>query len=166
MRSMTVPLQQIGAHVKQMEAEFASLEKKLHKMLEMLAQIGVGVARIGFESAMHDGGNDVTVAETGEWIDDHTIAVNATGSMIAFIEFGSGVYYNGAAGSSPHPKGVELGMLIGEYGKGQGKKNTWFFYDSTGAAVATHGNPPAMAMWDASQQMREQITTIARSVFL
>lgn len=166
MKRMTVPLSQIDAHVRQMEAEFASVEEKMHRLLEMLVQVGAEVAKVRFESAMHDGGNDVKVAETGEWIDDHTIVINATGSMITFIEFGSGVFYNGAVGSSPHPKGVEMGMTIGGYGKGRGKRKAWYFYDAKGEAVKSYGNPPALAMWDASQQMREQITAIARSVFM
>lgn len=166
MKSKTVPLAQIGAHVQQMEAEFARTEQKARQLVRMLADIGINAARVGFAGAMHDGGNDVVVAEAGEWIDDHTMVISARGSMITFIEFGSGVFYNGAVGSSPHPKGQELGMRIGEYGKGMGKRNTWFFIDSSGKKIATHGNPPALAMWDASLQMREQVTLIARSVFM
>ncbi len=142
------------------------MEQKLKRMLELLADVGIGVAEAKFGSAFHDGGNDVVVAQTGEWIDDHTIIVSASGSKITFIEFGSGVYYNGAVGSSPHPKGAELGMTIGGYGKGKGKQEVWAFIDDDGSIVRTHGNPPALAMWDAAQQMREQITTIARSVFM
>lgn len=166
MRTKTVQLSQINQHIKDMQAEIASIKPKVRRLVEQLAEVGIGVARIGFQNAMHDGGNDVVVAETGEWINNYTMVVRASGSMIAFIEFGSGVYYNGAVGSSLHPKGVEMGMLIGEYGKGKGKQFTWGFVDGDGNVVITHGNPPAMAMWDASQQMREQITTIARSVFM
>ena len=35
-----------------------------------------------------------------------------------WVEFGAGVYHNGSAGSSPHPKGAELGFTIGGYGYG------------------------------------------------
>lgn len=51
--------------------------------------------------------------------------VIAAGEDAVWVEFGAGVYHNGSAGSSPHPKGSELGFTIGGYGKGMGKRQTW-----------------------------------------
>jgi hypothetical protein len=46
---------------------------------------------------------------------------------------------------------------IGEYGKGYGKRQAWGFRDESGELVVTHGNPAAMPMWYASEEMRNSI---------
>lgn len=87
------------------------------------------------------------------------------GSDLLFIEFGSGVHYNGSAGTSPHPKGEEFGYTIGSYGKGQGSKDFWFYYADTGEAVMSHGTESTMPVYRASQEIIRNIRRIAREVF-
>ena len=48
--------------------------------------------------------------------------VVADGEDAIWCEFGAGVYHNGSVGSSPHPKGSELGFTIGNYGFGFGRR--------------------------------------------
>lgn len=87
------------------------------------------------------------------------------GSDLLFIEFGSGVHYNGSAGTSPHPKGEEFGYTIGSYGKGQGKNDFWFYYADTGEAVMSHGTEATMPVYRASQEIIRNIRRIAKEVF-
>lgn len=87
------------------------------------------------------------------------------GKSILFIEFGAGIRYNGSSGTSPHPKGEELGYTIGSYGKGQGSKDFWFYYADTGESVMSHGTEATMPVFRASQEIIQNIRIIAREVF-
>ena len=95
--------------------------------------------------------------------DGEGYAVYAQGEQVAFIEFGAGVYYNGAESYLlRRPRGV---AKIGEFGKGKGKQNTWGYYNENGNLQLTHGNPPANAMYYASEDVSRQIKEIAEEVF-
>lgn len=87
------------------------------------------------------------------------------GKDLLFIEFGSGIHYNGSAGTSPHPKGEEFGYTIGSYGKGQGSKDFWFYYADTGEAVMSHGTESTMPVYKASVEIVQNIRRIAKEVF-
>lgn len=80
------------------------------------------------------------------------------------MEFGAGVYHNGSAGSSPHPKGSELGFTIGGYGEGMGKRQTWGFYEDSELRL-THGTPAIMPMYNALKTVCDEIAGIAKEVF-
>ena len=142
-----------------LEAYSASLAEKRDELLRRLGEIGVREASVRFTTAMYDGVNDVDVSlETAK--DGYVII--ARGQAVAFIEFGAGVYHNhGEPYPKPRPEGV---VKIGEYGKGYGKRQAWGFRNG-GELVITHGNPAAMPMWYASEEMRKNIVQIAREVF-
>ena len=146
--------------LKELKAFRDSLERKKDKLLEELAKIGVKEASVRFTSAMYDGVNDSHV--TLETI-SNGYAIVARGQAVAFIEFGAGVYHNpGEPYPNPRPEGI---VGIGEYGKGYGKRQAWGFRDDSGALVITHGNPAAMPLWYASEEMRSKIKKIAQEVF-
>ena len=137
-----------------------SIDQKKDKLLERLGEIGVREASVRFTTAMYDGVNDSNVSLVGT---NNGYAIVASGHAVAFIEFGSGVYHNtGEPYPDPRPEGI---VGIGEYGKGYGKRQTWVYRDEAGEKVFTHGNPAAMPMWHASEEMRSKITQIAREVF-
>lgn len=91
--------------------------------------------------------------------------VIAEGAEAVFIEFGTGVFFNGSAGSSPHPDGVALGMTIGNYGLGNGKKEAWAYTDENGDIVVTRGTPAAMPMYRSMRDVANNIYDIAKGVF-
>ncbi len=101
----------------------------------------------------------VSVEKTGAM----TLVI-AKGEDAVWVEFGAGVYYNGSAGSSPHPKGSELGFIIGGYGYGMGKKKTWGFYED-GDLFLTRGAPAKMPMYNALKSACDEISIIAQEVF-
>lgn len=135
--------------------------RKEAELIAKLAERGRNVASIKFASAQYDGVNDVSVRvdNTGS-----VAVIYAEGEAVAFIEFGSG-----ASMGYGHP-------LAGEHGFGPG---TWSTNESLGGkghwddpngwyykhGEKSHGNPPAMAMYDAVQTMTAEITSIAREVF-
>ena len=135
-----------------MKAYRKSLEAKKDKLLEELARIGVQEASVRFTTAIYDGVNDssVTLESTKDGY-----CVKAEGKAVAFIEFGAGVYHNpGEPYPNPRPDGI---VGIGEYGKGHGKRQAWGFLDESGELVITHGNPAAMPLWYASEEMRNSV---------
>lgn len=87
------------------------------------------------------------------------------GKELLFIEFGAGVYYNGAAGTSPHPKGEEFGYVIGSYGKGHGVQKVWGYYADSGELVLTHGVEATMPVYKASLEIADNVVKIAKQVF-
>ena len=88
----------------------------------------------------------------------------ASGEDAIWAEFGAGVYHNGSAGASPHPKGSEFGFTIGGYGYGQGKKAVWGFYEGD-ELMLTHGAPASMPMYRSVQWVCDEIYKIAKEVF-
>ena len=137
-----------------------SIDGKMDELLEKLAYIGVKEASVRFTTAIYDGVNDSSV--TLESIQDG-YCIKAEGKAVAFIEFGAGVYHNpGEPYPNPRPDGI---VGIGEYGKGLGKRQAWGYKDETGELVITHGNPAAMPMWYASEEMRNAILKTFKEVF-
>ena len=157
---MSVSSNSIRNAITEFRAYRDSLDAKKDKLLEELAYIGVQEASIRFTTAIYDGVNDSSV--TLEPISDGYCIV-AEGKAVAFIEFGAGVYYNpGEPYPNPRPSGI---VGIGQYGKGHGKRKAWGFRDESGEMVITHGNPAAMPMWYASEEMRDAIKAKFLEVF-
>lgn len=102
---------------------------------------------------------DVSVDNRGS-----VTVVVASGEDAVWVEFGAGVYHNGSPGSSPHPHGAELGMTIGGFGKGNGKKEVWGFYEN-GELKLSRGTPARMPMALAITTVCNDIQSIAKEVF-
>lgn len=130
--------------------------KKEAELRSKLAMRGATVASIQFARAIYTGSNDVTVRvdDTGS-----VAVIYAEGEAVAFIEFGAGVTYGYG-----HPQAGEFGVGPGTYPDGKGHwdnpKGWWF-----GSGQHTYGNPPAMAMYNAVQEIAKSVTEIAREVF-
>lgn len=142
--------------------------KKVDLLREKVAERLADEAKKDFTGAVVDdlikGGQryaqvDVSVDKRG-----NITVVVASGEDAVWIEFGAGVYYNGSPGSSPHPNGAELGLTIGSFGKGNGKKETWGFYED-GELRLTHGTPARMPMARAVTTVCNEISQIAKEVF-
>ena len=161
----------IQSAINELTSYIDGLKAKSQRLRELVAENIRWCAEEGFSSAVADdiyvGGTppapDVTV--TVEDDGDVTVII-ASGADAVFIEFGAGVYHNGAEGSSPHPWGSEHGFLIGEYGKGMGKRYTWALPGSTkGNPILTHGTPAAMPMYRGVEDVVQAIADFAREVF-
>lgn len=155
-----------GKVAKQIRAYARQLPSKYSKALERIAVIGGGTARVKFTQAFYAGKNDVEIEV--KRISNTHYQVVASGETVLFIEFGTGV-------SNPEyvaPSG--LTYKHGTYGKGKGADpNGWVYVGEQGNAgkplggdaYKTMGNPPARAMYDASKDMRTEITRIFREEF-
>lgn len=116
--------------------------------------------------------NAVAHVDTGETLNSimayreglHGVIV--AGGNAVWLEFGTGVRYNGAAGTSPHPKGRELGMNIGEYGKGHGADpNGWYYQDENGKWHHTYGIQANMFMYRTAQELKNLYMNFVKGVF-
>lgn len=168
--TMRLSAESIEEAIKKIDEYKQSLNVKATRLAELIAERVAWSASMGFSTSVADdiiGGAQVgsSVAVSVE-NDGRTQIVMASGADAVFIEFGAGVYNNGAAGSSPHPKGAELGFLIGEYGKGYGRRNVWAFKGEGGETILTHGTPAAMPMYNGLQEILPIITDLAREVFV
>lgn len=140
--------------------------------LTRLAKVGIDVAKVKFATTYYDGDtSDLIVSDRPHFVSPTEMLVKASGSSILFIEFGSGIYF-----SQPYPIEKPKGILgIGEYGKGLGNNDYWFFTKESGKsgtvsmtnpnAIITHGNQPAKAMYFACREMQDNIEKIASEVF-
>jgi hypothetical protein len=144
--------------LKRFKQEFLEREKRL---IEGLAEIGIKEASVRFTTAMYDGVNDVSVHLDKT---NNGYVIVAEGKAVAFIEFGAGVYHNG---SEPYPNPRPDGIVgIGEYGEGHGKRKAWGYLDENGELVITRGNPAAMPMWYASEEIKNSVLKVVKEVFL
>ncbi len=132
------------------------IAQKEHELRMRLATRGAAVASVQFARAIYNGTNDVSVRvdDTGS-----VAVIYAEGSAVAFIEFGSGAKYGYG-----HPLNSELGTGAGTYPDGKGHwddPHGWWY----GHGEHSYGNPPAMAMLKARDQIVEEVTQVAREVF-
>lgn len=151
----------INAAVQDLRRYAEWVERKEAELIAKLAEHGKNVASVKFAGAAYDGTNDVSVRvdSTGS-----VAVIYAEGEAVAFIEFGSG-----AEMGYGHPDAGKHGLGPGTWstdeslgGKGHwNNPNGWYYKHGE----KSHGNPPAMAMYDAVQAMTTEITTIAKEVF-
>lgn len=166
--SFGLSVQDIDRAMKELADYKQDILKKTELLRERVAERLCVEAQSGFNGAVVDdlvrgGQKFAQVRVTVDNREDMTVVV-ADGQDAVWIEFGAGVYHNGSPGSSPHPHGVELGMTIGGFGKGNGKKETWGYYEE-GTLKLTHGTPAVMPMARAVTTVCNEIAEIAREVF-
>lgn len=158
----------INQAIKQLEQYKKDIHNKTELLRQKVAEMLAEEIQQGFNGAIVDDiiGSpkqaDVRVSIDNKG--DITLVI-ADGEDAVWVEFGAGVYYNGTAGSSPHPKGAEMGFTIGDFGKGNGKKRTWGYYDEEGNLNITHGTPALMPMSRAMIAVCNHIQEIAKEVF-
>ncbi len=161
MREIKVELtdRSIGKAANELRKYAAWVTQKEKELRDRLAMLGASVASIQFARAIYTGSNDVTVRvdNTGS-----VAVIYAEGEAVVFIEFGAGAKYGYG-----HPQAGEFGYGPGTWSDGpEGKghwdnPSGWWF----GSGQHTYGNPPAMAMYKAVQEIAENVTEIAREVF-
>ena len=169
--SMSLSPSSIDAAIRKLNDYAKGIEEKTEELKRRLGAAGYLISVEQFGSAVYDGTNDVSV----ELLDEQNkLVIRASGCTVMFIEFGTGVTFQ-----TYHPKRAELGIGdVGTYGHGLGKLNGgWRYPESHGAGtngekdpkhpgyIHTYGNPANMPMYNASQEMRQQVLQIAREVF-
>lgn len=161
--------QDIDRALRELTQYKADFTQKVELLREKVADRLAVEAQSGFTGAVVD-----DLIKRGQKFADVKVSVDnranlsvvvANGEDAVWVEFGAGVYHNSSPGSSPHPKGAELGFTIGSFGKGNGKKEAWGYYDEDGELKLTRGTPATMPMYRAVQTVCNDIQNIAREVF-
>lgn len=166
-RNITIELSQksIQDAIKQIEAYKNTLNVKVREFVRRLAEAGIPV----IEQNMNTEGDSST--EHNVYVDLNSFGSYSRATLvlqgrdILFIEFGAGVHYNGAVGSSAYEKGAELGYTIGSYGKGHGAEDYWWYVDDSGAPRMSHGTKASMPMYKADMEIIKRFKAIAVEVF-
>lgn len=136
-------------------------------LTQKLAEIGLQVIENNKYSQGDSNFNDL---KSYVWIDgggtQSTATLVLSGKDVAFIEFGAGIHYNGAVGTSPSEHGQKLGYTIGSYGLGKGANDSWVYFDEeTGRFKTSHGTQAALPMTKADEEIRSRFIAVAKEVF-
>lgn len=169
-RTIKIDVFNVEKSIRELERYKREIEQKTNQFVTKIAQYLGALAQVGFRRSLVD----TSTSGAYRYADDvivnidvrgDTATVIAEGEETFFCEFGTGVYFNGSVGSSPHPEGLRLGMLIGSYGKGKGRQKAWVFKDEYGDKIFTRGVPAQMPMYKAFMKAYDDIEAIAREVY-
>lgn len=159
--SIALSEKSINDAIKQLNQYKRDLNRKIQALIAAMVAYGEDYAI-----------NEVGHVDTGETLEtirgyrNGNKGVIVAGGNAVWVEFGTGTRYNGPVGGSPHPMGAELGMTIGEYGKGQGANpGGWWYYDESGQVKHTYGIPATMFMWKTARELERVAPELAREVF-
>ena len=171
---ITLDVRSIDAAIRKLNDYAARIKKLETELPRALCDIGQFKAQAIYDTAPYnvylDGSSDkADIVVSVEPVEGGYV-VKASGEAVCFVEFGAGVFYNGAdAYQGTRPEGI---VGIGEYGSGKGKRKAWGFpgmatyVDANGKTRgnATHGTPASNALYYASVDMRERIAEEARKI--
>lgn len=148
----------IDAAVKEIRDYSKWVQIKTKELSKRLAAIGVTLAAIEYSRVPYQGLKDVNLSiEIGAKPNQYDIVAN--GETVLILEFGAGVRYGYG-----HPQDSEFGMGPGTYPSDKGNWNNpkgWYIP----GGEHTYGNPPSMAMYLTSKELRNRLLDIAREVF-
>lgn len=177
---LSIKIAGVEQALRQLEKYSKSIDNRMKTLVERIMQEGYEAAVSGFAPALYAGHNDVKVLSP-RWEGDRMI-LEATGTAVAFIEFGTGT----SPRFEPYPDETAYARLglapRGEYDKKHGKNPPWYYRGDPGNFgkpkrrrdgsddpewIVTWGNPPARAMFNAGLKVsdRDRIAAIAREVF-
>lgn len=142
------------------------LNRNVDVFFSRLSEIGIKV--IDERMAEAEGQSNTshyTVMKVDSFGDVSRAVLSVYGKDLLFIEFGSGIHFNGSVGSSPHPKGSEYGYTIGSYGMGNGAKDFWYYPVGDGTYKRSYGTKATMPVYMAGNEMADKVVRIAKEVF-
>lgn len=170
---LSLDTKDINKLIKQLESLKKQLDSGLTDYVDDLMEIGKSELQSKASTVISDDASlDKKISVTKKSTRLKTRAkgiLTAHGKDIAFIEFGAGVHYNGAAGSSPRPDPTETPKFdyrIGQYGYHLGMMDSWRYEDADGITHTTHGTKAAMPIYYAWRKMKEQASSTARKRYV
>ena len=135
------------------------LPKYCTKLIEQMCKEGENWA-INFLGHIDTG--ETLASISGYRNGDHGVIV--AGGNAIWLEFGTGVRYNGAGYNYPVP--VEGIVGHGEFGLGHGADpNGWWYYGDDNEVHHTYGIPAVRFMWSTVQELKRSAPELAKEVF-
>ena len=173
MRQIAISLshKSLESTIERLEKERARIRERTKQYLDVLSDVGIKATRARVDSiSPFYKGEDISVSKgiIEETEEGFQAVIYMSGEQAIFIEFGSGVVHNGPIGTSPHPKGEELGFTIGSYNPespNAGSSDGWWYKDKWGEWQHTLGTPSYAPLFNGSKEMIQRASEIAESVF-
>ena len=160
--TVKVSTSSIDKAISQLNGYREEIDKRVKKLIDMMVAHGEDYAinRIGY---VDTGGS---LASISGYRNGNRGVIVAGGNAI-WLEFGTGVYYNGSVGSFPNPLGPSTpGVVgIGQYGEGHGAQPYGWWYNDGGEWKHTMGIPAQMFMYGTIQELKRRFPEMARKVF-
>ena len=152
--NITIDQSSLDRAVSQLNEYSENLREKANQICERLASYGAVQASLGFSRAFYTGQSnfDISVEPI-----DNGYAIIAGGETVLFLEFGAGVTMGYG---HPEPEGFGPGTYPGK-GHWDQPYGWWI-----PGGEHTYGNPPTMAMYNASKEIRQEVERVAREVLL
>ena len=156
--------------IAELKAERAEWYRKANLLCETVAamladMIAENLSQIPFSDDLKDISTHEAVPGIpiyASYARGNTVTVEVSGGEIAFIEFGAGIYHNSSGRQNPLADKVTFDTAIGSYGQGQGNKKYWFVAHN----LISCGTPAYMPIYNAIEQIKREIPTIARQIFV
>lgn len=166
--SISLSVDSINDAIHELNEYKDEIEYKTVLFIQKMADIGLNIiseriANIEGDSDTEDLNPFVEFTSTISGTEVATLVLH--GKDVAFIEFGAGVHFNTAAGSSPSAFGQELGYTIGSYGLGHGKNDYWFYTDGNGDSIMSYGTKAALPLTEADKAIKDNFMQVAKEVF-
>lgn len=157
--NLNVRVDGLDEAIRRLEAAGTSVRQKENELCKRLAEMGATNVSLLFARSVYSGPNDYNVTVEDAPGGGYQIVVS--GQSVAFVEFGAGITYG-----EGHPQASEFGVGPGTY---PGQKNAmtgkgWYLPKSKGGEH-TYGNPPNMPMYNTAQDLKREVTRVAREVF-
>lgn len=170
-QTIHVDLGNVSAAINELNAYKARLQTRINAYQERVAERLKSLIQSGFNGAS---ASDVLPEYGGPIPASVLVSIDHSGSITTvfafgedaiYVEFGAGVYHNGAVGSSRNPYGMKTGFTIGSHSpKGHASQDVWSFFDGT-EYKKTHGTEAVMPMANAMSRVIQELPSIAKEVF-
>ena len=152
----------INDAIEELEKYREDFIKKLDLFTRTLITDGVAIARTYIQTGAGTSRQASVSWQVNQQGEICRAQISMIGHDCAFIEFGAGIYYN--ASDTPHA--AEHGMGIGTFpDQIHAFDNGWWYYDSSGNSVYTHGTEATMPIYHAKESITNNAILRALQIF-
>ena len=160
----------VDSAIKELQDYKDELQDKHKQLVERLAKIGIKVAEERYAEAsagsieagkMTSPDSAVPTLEITTEDGGLTAVIQISGHDVTFIEFGSGIHFNGHGGEPATKNAEKFGYTIGGYGTGLGLHHKWHY----GNSKVSWGTPAADATGKIEEEIKNQIRKVVKEIY-
>ena len=160
----------VDSAIKELQDYKDELQDKHKQLVDRLAKIGIKVAEERYAEAsagsiepgkMTAPDSAVPALEITTEDGGLTAVIQITGRDVTFIEFGSGIHFNGHGGEPATKNAEKFGYTIGGYGTGLGLHHKWHY----GSGKVSWGTPAADATGKIELEIKNEIRKVVKEIY-
>ena len=159
----------VDSAIKELQDYKDELQDKHKQLVDRLAKAGLKVASVAYSEASAGSigeemdGPDSAVPALEITTEDGglTAVIQITGHDVTFIEFGSGIHFNGHGGEPATKNAEKFGYTIGGYGTGLGLHHKWHY----GSGKVSWGTPAADATGKIELEIKNEIRKVVKEIY-